>query len=86
MFHPKTNDLFNGVSIFPNPTNNIINITLKAIDNANKVAMSLSDLFCVERHKPHFLSLVKNIKSWGKENNQIKGKFRKKGKFSYLLY
>ena len=32
----------------------------KAIDNANKVAMSLSDLFCVERHKPHFLSLVKN--------------------------
>ena len=31
----------------------------KAIDNANKVAMSLSDLFCVERHKPHFLSLVK---------------------------
>ena len=32
----------------------------KAIDNANKVAMSLSDLFCVERHKPHFLNLVKN--------------------------
>ena len=32
----------------------------KAIDNANKVAMSLSDLFCVERHKPHFLDLVKN--------------------------
>ena len=26
----------------------------KAISNANKVAMSLSDLFCVERHKPHF--------------------------------
>ena len=26
----------------------------KAIDNANKVSMSLSDLFCVERHKPHF--------------------------------
>ena len=24
------------------------------------VAMSLSDLFCVDRHKPHFLSLVKN--------------------------
>ena len=22
--------------------------------------MSLSDLFCVERHKPHFLNLVKN--------------------------
>ena len=22
--------------------------------------MSLSDLFCVERHKPHFLDLVKN--------------------------
>ena len=32
----------------------------KAIDNSNKVAMSLSDLFCVERHKPHFLELVKN--------------------------
>ena len=32
----------------------------KAIQNANKVAMSLSDLFCVERHKPHFLNLVKN--------------------------
>ena len=32
----------------------------KAISNANKVAMSLSDLFCVERHKPHFLNLVKN--------------------------
>ena len=31
----------------------------KAINNANKVAMSLSDLFCVERHKPHFLELVK---------------------------
>jgi fructokinase len=32
----------------------------KAINNANKVTMSLSDLFCVERHKPHFLDLVKN--------------------------
>ena len=32
----------------------------KAIQNANKVAMSLSDQFCVERHKPHFLELVKN--------------------------
>ncbi|MDA7770636.1 adenosine kinase, partial [Candidatus Pelagibacter sp.] len=32
----------------------------KAIKNSNKVAMSLSDLFCVERHKPHFLNLVKN--------------------------
>ena len=32
----------------------------KAIKNANKVAMSLSDLFCVERHKAHFLDLVKN--------------------------
>ena len=31
----------------------------KAIQSANKVAMSLSDLFCVERHKPHFLDLVK---------------------------
>ena len=32
----------------------------KAINNSNKVAMSLSDQFCVERHKPHFLDLVKN--------------------------
>ena len=32
----------------------------KAINNSNKVAMSLSDLFCVERHKPHFFELVKN--------------------------
>ena len=32
----------------------------KAIDNANKVAMSLSDQFCVDRHKPHFLELIKN--------------------------
>jgi fructokinase len=31
----------------------------KAINNANKVAMSLSDQFCVDRHKPHFLNLVK---------------------------
>ena len=32
----------------------------KAINNSNKVAMSLSDLFCVERHKSQFLDLVKN--------------------------
>ena len=32
----------------------------KAINNANKVAMSLSDQFCVDRHKPNFLNLVKN--------------------------
>ena len=32
----------------------------KAIKNAKKVAMSLSDQFCVDRHKPHFLDLVKN--------------------------
>ncbi|MDB3924408.1 adenosine kinase [Candidatus Pelagibacter sp.] len=31
----------------------------KAINSANKVAMSLSDKFCVDRHKPHFLNLVK---------------------------
>jgi len=31
----------------------------KAIMQANKVAMSLSDKFCVDRHKPHFLDLVK---------------------------
>ena len=32
----------------------------KAIQNSNKVAMSLSDSFCVERHKKHFLDLVSN--------------------------
>ncbi len=32
----------------------------KAINSANKVAMSLSDQFCVDRHKPHFLDLVKS--------------------------
>jgi fructokinase len=32
----------------------------KAINNANKVAMSLSDQFCVDRHKTHFLNLVKD--------------------------
>ena len=32
----------------------------KAITHSKKVAMSLSDLFCVERHKPHFIKLVKN--------------------------
>ena len=32
----------------------------KAIKNSNKVSMSLSDKFCVERRKPHFLELVKN--------------------------
>ena len=32
----------------------------KAISNANKVAMTLSDKFCVDRHKNDFLNLVKN--------------------------
>jgi len=32
----------------------------KAIQNSNSVAMSLSDLFCVERHRTHFLDLVRN--------------------------
>ena len=32
----------------------------KAINNSKKTAMSLSDLFCVERHKKNFLELVKN--------------------------
>jgi len=32
----------------------------KAINKANKVAMSLSDLFCVDRHKAQFLNLVQN--------------------------
>ena len=32
----------------------------KSINNSKKVAMSLSDKFCVDRHKSHFLELVKN--------------------------
>ncbi len=32
----------------------------KAINNSKKSAMSLSDLFCVDRHKDYFLDLVKN--------------------------
>ena len=32
----------------------------KAINNSKKVAMSLSDKFCVDRHKPYFFELVKN--------------------------
>ena len=32
----------------------------KAIKNSKQSAMSLSDLFCVERHKEYFLDLVKN--------------------------
>ena len=32
----------------------------KAINSAYKIAMSLSDQFCVDRHKTHFLDLVKN--------------------------
>ena len=32
----------------------------KAIQNSSKVAMSLSDSFCVERHKKNFLDLVQN--------------------------
>ncbi len=33
---------------------------VKAINNSNKIAMTLSDQFCVERHKNQFLDLVKN--------------------------
>ena len=32
----------------------------KAIKNSNKTAMTLSDVFCVERHKSQFLELVQN--------------------------
>ena len=32
----------------------------KAINSSSQSAMSLSDLFCVERHKKYFLELVKN--------------------------
>jgi len=32
----------------------------KAINHSKKIAMSLSDQFCVDRHKIHFLDLVKN--------------------------
>ena len=33
---------------------------VKAIQNSKKTAMSLSDKFCVDRHKADFLDLVKN--------------------------
>jgi len=33
---------------------------VKAINNSKKVAMTLSDQFCVDRHKVQFLDLVKN--------------------------
>ena len=33
---------------------------IKAIKNSKKTAMSLSDIFCVERHKEYFLNLVKS--------------------------
>jgi len=32
----------------------------KAMKNSNKIAMSLSDKFCVDRHKSDFINLVKN--------------------------
>ena len=32
----------------------------KAINHSNKSAMTLSDKFCVDRHKNHFLDLVRN--------------------------
>ena len=32
----------------------------KAIKSSKKTAMSLSDKFCVDRHKSNFLNLVKN--------------------------
>jgi sugar/nucleoside kinase (ribokinase family) len=32
----------------------------KAIKSANKIALTLSDQFCVDRHKTHFLNLIKN--------------------------
>ena len=32
----------------------------KAINSSNKIALSLSDLFCVERHKKNFLDLVES--------------------------
>ena len=33
---------------------------VEAINHSNKKAMSLSDKFCVDRHKSHFLDLVQN--------------------------
>ena len=61
----------------------------KAINNANKVAMSLSDLFCVDRHKPHFLSLVKEkvkaIVCLGQQVDSIKNAFSEKGIEIYFV-
>jgi len=42
----------------------------KVIENSNKAAMTLSDLFCVERHKANFLDLVKNKLSIAFANEQ----------------
>ena len=42
----------------------------KAIQNSNLSAMSLSDLFCVERHRESFLNLVKNKLDVFVENEQ----------------
>ena len=39
---------------------NLKKLLIKLINNSNKVAMSLSDQFCVERHKNQFLDLVEN--------------------------
>ena len=49
----------------------------KAINYSKKTAMSLSDLFCVERHKKHFLDLVKNKLDiiFANEQNIIINKF-----------
>ena len=52
----------------------------KAIENSNKVAMSLSDKFCVDRHKPHFYDLVRNkldITFANEEEDKISFKYRK---------
>ena len=52
----------------------------KAINNSNKVAMSLSDQFCVDRHKSHFLDLVKNkldITFANEQEIHIVNKFKK---------
>ena len=43
----------------------------KAITHSNKVAMSLSDLFCVERHKPEILVAVDVVQEDGALTTEV---------------
>ena len=57
----------------------------KSIINSKKAAMSLSDLFCVERHKSHFLNLVKNKLDITFANEQEIGSLLDSDKFEEVI-